>query len=410
MLRKLLGKSTATRIADGFRGRPDVDLSGYAASRGLDFRGQAGIAGYFGAFTFTSELQWNVIRGVLPGGRNGVLLHHVGVLDPHSSSGQFYGKKSEKVGGISAADFIPLSDLFSPSVEFFRLPETRIAFRLPASVSTLVGFHVARRGERARGRSSADFLATRGLGHEEWRLIADDKADPDLLERVVRGPLGDALASSGALGFTVEYAFGQLLVTRQDFLSDPDDLDAFCRGAVAIADGIAALDPPGAVPTDFDAPLPEPYWLASVSALLDERHIHASSGAWLEGMVAYALQRGMTVEDPAAFHSAFAALPLPGAAFGVAAGPGIRVAAACERRIKDIDVYKKQWPDAGLVIGCNMVLMPTRAADTEPGDGLIHPGARYAVRDGVLLVYGVRPTWQFQAQAMDELIAIARSL
>lgn len=410
MLRRLLGKDTAGRIGDGFRGRPDVDLSGYAASRGLDFRGQSSLAGYLGAFTFTPELQFNVLRGVLPGGRSGVLLHHVAILDPESASGQFYGKRTEKVGGLAAADFIPLTDLFSPNVHFFRLPETRIAFRLPASVSTLASFHVARRTERARGRASDDFLAARGLQLDEWRLIADRRADLDLLERVVRGPLGDALVRSDALGFTVEFAFGQLLVTRQDFLADFDELDAFCREAVAIADGIAALDPPGPPPADFDVALPEPAWLASVAASPDERYIDASSGAWLEPLFAYAQERSMRVEDPASFHSAFASLPLPGAGFGVAAGPGIRVAAACERRIKDIDVYKKQWPDAGLAVGCNMVLMPTSAPDTEPGDGVPHAGARHAVRNGVLLLYAIRPTWQFHAEAMDELVAAAHAL
>src|SRR4051794_14300356 len=410
MLRRLLGKDTADRIADGFRGRPDVDLTGYAESRGLTFTGQSGFGGYLGAFAFAAELQWNIMRGTLPGGRHGVLLHHVAILDPDSAQGQFYGKKAEKVGGIDAMDFVPLSDLFSPNVHFFRLPETKVAFRLPASVPSIVRFHVARRTERAHGRESANFLAQQGLGHDAWRLIADDRTDLDLLQRIVEGPLGAVLARDQPLGFTVEYAYGQLFVHRQDFLTEPDELDAFCRQAVELADGIAALDPPGPLPADVEAPLGEPDWLAAVEARLDERHIDASSAAWLEPLVRYAHQHGMRVEDPFAFHAAFAALPVPGRAFGVAAGPGIRVASACERRIVDIDVYKKEWPDAGLTIGSDMVLLPTGAPDTDAPDGVKADGMRYAVRGGVLLVSAIRPRYQFSAESMDELIGRARAL
>lgn len=409
MLRKLLGDKTVDRISDGFRGRPDVDLAGYAASRGLDFRGQRGLAGYFGAAAISGELMWNVMRGELPGGRTGALMHNVALLDPDHASGQFYGMKAEKVGGISATDFIPLSDLFSPNIMFFRLPETLVNIRLPASVPTLVSFHVARRRERARGSKSTDFLVERDLGHGDWRLVCNKRTDRDLLERVVRGPLGEVLGREQELGFTIEYAFGQLLVRRQDFVSDPDELDAFCRQAVGLADGIAALDPPGPVPADFDAPLPEAEWYAEIAAKPEDRYIDATSSAWLEPMVRYATARGMRVEDARAFHTAFASLPIPGMAFGVAAGPGLRLAAACERRIEDLSVYKKEWPDAGMTAGCNMVLLPTTAPDTTEPDGALHEGTvRYAVRDGVMLVSQARGMYQFHAEAMDELVERAR--
>jgi hypothetical protein len=410
MLRKLFGEKTADLMADGFRGRPDSDLSGYAAERGLAFRGQSGAAGYFGAFSFAKELQWNMMRGILPGGRTGVLLHHVAILDPDDAGGQFYGKRTEKVGGIDAADFIPLSDIFSPNIKFFRLPETRVAIRLPASVATLRGFHVARRGERSRGSSKSDVLVQRGLGLDAWRMLADDRCDLDLLERVVRGPLGDALSRSDQLGFSVEYKFGQLIVTCQDFLHDPAELDAFASTACSIADGIEDVDPPGPLPASFDAALPEPEWLGFVAEHLDERNVDAGSGAWLEPLVRYAGQKGMRVEDPVAFHRAFASLPLPGMAFGGASAPGIRIATACEQRIRDVDHYKPEWPDAGLTIGCDMVLQPTSAANTQPGDGEVHEGLRYAVREGVLLVSAMRDRWQFDEAGMDALVTGSKAL
>jgi hypothetical protein len=241
-------------------------------------------------------------------------------------------------------------------------------------------------------------------------MLADDRCDLDLLERVVRGPLGDALSRSDQLGFSVEYKFGQLIVTCQDFLHDPAELDAFASTACSIADGIEDVDPPGPLPASFDAALPEPEWLGFVAEHLDERNVDAGSGAWLEPLVRYAGQKGMRVEDPVAFHRAFASLPLPGMAFGGASAPGIRIATACEQRIRDVDHYKPEWPDAGLTIGCDMVLQPTSAANTQPGDGEVHEGLRYAVREGVLLVSAMRDRWQFDEAGMDALVTGSRAL
>ena len=55
-------------IADGFRGAPDVDLKDYAAARGLEHRGQTTQLGMIGAMPLSEELQFNVLRGTLPGG------------------------------------------------------------------------------------------------------------------------------------------------------------------------------------------------------------------------------------------------------------------------------------------------------------------------------------------------------
>lgn len=409
MLRKLLGEKTHTRIKDGFRGRPDVDLSGYAADRGLKFLGQSGANGYFGGLPIDKSMLWNAMRGTLPGGREGLLYHHVAILDSENTNGQFYGVRGQTVGGIEASDFIPFSELFKQKINYFRLPETRVGIRIPASAASLVSWHVARRQERARGSQSTNFLKERDLGHDSFRMVRNKLTDEDLLEQVVRGPLGPLLHQPQPLGIAFEYLFGQLFVTRQDFVTDPAELDAFCRMACGLADGIAALDPAGPIPP-FDAPLPEPEWLEFVASRLDERHIEISSDAWREPMTAWALERGWRVEDPWAFHRAFGALPLPGRSFGVAAGDGIRVATACEQRVRDISPFKKEWPDAGLRVGCDMVLLPTTAADTTEPEGVADGNVRYAVRDGVLLVYGARPRYQFSAESMEQLIERAKAL
>jgi hypothetical protein len=57
--------------------RPDGDLTEYAASRGLEFKGSRPQMGYTAAFPMTPELTFNVVRGTLPGGEEGVVFHEV---------------------------------------------------------------------------------------------------------------------------------------------------------------------------------------------------------------------------------------------------------------------------------------------------------------------------------------------
>src|SRR5690349_23835734 len=60
------GAFATADFADARRGHPDVDLSGYAAARGLEMLGSG-----------NEQLQFNVLRGTLPGGEQGMLFHHV---------------------------------------------------------------------------------------------------------------------------------------------------------------------------------------------------------------------------------------------------------------------------------------------------------------------------------------------
>src|SRR6478736_3052794 len=74
-------------VADARRRRPDADLSSYAASRRLDALGSRNAAGFFAALPLDEQLQFNVLRGPLPGGEQGIVFHHVLPLhvDPDGS-------------------------------------------------------------------------------------------------------------------------------------------------------------------------------------------------------------------------------------------------------------------------------------------------------------------------------------
>ena len=64
-------------VADARRGTPTVDLAPYAAARGLEFLDRQSPAGFSAAVPSFPEYRFNVARGVLPGGRYGVLFHQL---------------------------------------------------------------------------------------------------------------------------------------------------------------------------------------------------------------------------------------------------------------------------------------------------------------------------------------------
>jgi hypothetical protein len=134
-------------IADGFRGRPDVDLAPYADARGLEHRGSATQLDYIPAFPLTSELQFNVMRGTLPGGEQGVLYHEVDLLDEATAAGTFYGQKVS-LSQARPEDLISLTGITGEPIRYFKVPHTTAAIRIPQAQGPLVGFDVGRSSER----------------------------------------------------------------------------------------------------------------------------------------------------------------------------------------------------------------------------------------------------------------------
>src|SRR3954463_6047430 len=62
-------------VKDSKRGFPEIDLREYASARGLEFLDHATAAGFRAALPCDEERQFNVVRGVLPGGAYGVMAH-----------------------------------------------------------------------------------------------------------------------------------------------------------------------------------------------------------------------------------------------------------------------------------------------------------------------------------------------
>jgi hypothetical protein len=71
-------------VEDARRREPATDLRPYAPAHGLEFLDRLNPVGYWGAVPDDSRLQFNVVRGVLPGrGRHGVMFHKLQLVGVH---------------------------------------------------------------------------------------------------------------------------------------------------------------------------------------------------------------------------------------------------------------------------------------------------------------------------------------
>lgn len=206
--------------------------------------------------------------------------------------------------------------------------------------------------------------------------------------------------------------YGQLVVFQQNFLKQPEDLDTFCELISWLAREIREISGATLTPQPFETELPPPEWLDAVAAKLDEQHILAPQGVMLERVVRTAQERGLVLENSLAFHRAFPQLPIPGEAFGVMRGDGIRLLCCIERSIRDISQLKDLFPNPGGPVGADVAVLPAPGVpDTDDGgDGLLADDTRYAVRDGILCVWRRRDRWQADGESLDQLEAVARSL
>jgi hypothetical protein len=117
---------TKPYIRDGLRGRPENDLSSYAAARGLDHRGAKAQLGYLLATCpFHEQLLVDVVRGVLPGGEAGVIAHEARAYE-EGTRGLFYGTKTLTAGEGIWSDLKPswgdLNPITGGSLQYFKVP------------------------------------------------------------------------------------------------------------------------------------------------------------------------------------------------------------------------------------------------------------------------------------------------
>ena len=432
--------------ADGFRGRPDVDLAEYATARGLEQCGNKAQGGYIPAFPLTSELQFNVLRGKLPGGEDGILYHEVKLLDEQYASGTFYGQKVS-LSQARAEDLVALTGITGEPTRFFKAPHTTAAVRIPQAQGAIVGLDVGRGGERVlhaapdgeafsagftldlsflsrKKKKKDDAPMQQGpqawIGRElhdielgDWRVAYRGRAQKEVVEQIIAGPLKELLWMAPPLGYRIRFQYGVLFVNQQHFLKTTEELDLFTERVSWLAQRIREICVAAAQPQPFGTEVPEPTWAAKIDAAPDETFMGIDSQN-LGAFHAIARERGLASEDPYAFHRAFPDLPVPGEAYGVMRGtlPGTsitgRVVAGIDRIVAGPPAYwdrvLEELPHGPT--GSDTVLIPVRpdVPDAHPDDGMEWGDGGFAVRRGVLVAWQPRATADADGPAMDALV------
>ena len=409
--------------ADARRGRPAVELAGWAHRRGLSFRGGTPQGGHLSVTCpWSEDVLFNVVRGRWPGGTDGVLCHEVRLFDV-DTVGFFHDAEvlgpRESVAGFLLDAIVPLP--VGGGRSFFKVPYTCAGARVP-HLATLTGLHVARVAER---RIGADPLLgswqerALDLGRQgQWVARIRKHSDERTVEALLSGPIRELLSVQQGLGFEVRIEYGQVIVSRQDFLARDEDLDKLVATAEALAGAVREMCVPRVGSRPLDTRIQPPDWLDSVRRHPRKKHTLWPPGARLEKVVEIADERGMVVEDPRSFHVAFPALNIPGEAFGVLHGrlPGTelvgRLLCCAERPMVLPDDFRKLLQDPGGEVGCDVVVVPVDAgAPPTLPEGESDGDLRVAVADGVLTAWRGRRSWQADGDALDRLAAdVAREI
>jgi hypothetical protein len=391
MIGRLPGYGAFARedVADARRRRPDADLSSYATRRGLDMLGSRNAAGFFAALPLDEQLQFNVLRGPLPGGEQGILFHHVLPLPvaPDGSvvnAGGLFGYVYNPPGGkLRLRDFlssvIPMVDLAIDVVTDLRRPPDEAGdplgscIGIPCTVASVLVPEVALEQFTIDNRPKPRFVPHHREDLGGWTLLSRDAPDARLLDRFLSQPAQEALSFLGSRPYAkLEVKYGTLVVRVNGYLRDEAELDALAQAACTLARELRAAGELIADRRPFERPLPAP----------EQR----APEPWGDALDAYAWKHRLALEDPVAYHRAFPSLAVPGRAFGVLRG-----------ELADGIVGRVAWhTEKSLATnndGRNAVLLPARpGAEPTPRAGirLADEALNYWVGDGMLAVWELR--------------------
>jgi hypothetical protein len=399
--------------ADAERGRPATDLRGWAHRRGLSFRDASAQAGYLGVTCpWSEDVLFNVVRGTWPGGSHGVVCHEVRLYEAeegrHFHGGKAIGRDRGSLAEL-AGNLAGLPVITGGGNGYLKVPYTVAGVRAP-HLATVSGLRVARRDERRPMATGTVGLWEELAIDDEWVAEVRRHSDAATVARLLSGPVRALLGVDQGLGFELRVEYGQVVVSRQDFLKDDGDLDALVASAEALGRAVGELCARRSGTRSLADRLPAPAWLEAVRGAPRDAHTLWPIGARLEKVVEIADERGLAVEDPRAFHAAFGALNLPGEAFAVLHGrlPRTqltgRLLCCAERRMDLPDDIRALLKDPGGPVGCDVaVLAVDPAATATAAEGEAQDGMRVAVADGVLTAWRLRPRWQADGEALDRL-------
>lgn len=399
-------------VEDARRRRPATDLRAYAQSRGLEFLESRNPMGYWGVVPADERLQFNVVRGVLPGGRHGILFHHlhdVPVYYDHdlrewraALGAKVYEltiQSAHRVRDVKdALHLVPVvgmfvdSDMGEERPMAAGMPMTVAATHVP-QLATVPPFQVVN-DDKERWFERLDFLHNgfklERFGFPGMWADAPGAPDPDeaLVERLMATSFAGVLRSLGERAYLrVRIDHGQVAVGIDGFVDQDGVLDVLGEAVAAAADGIAEAARPMHEPRPFAEPLPDANWPERQTHEQVLRHPSVfPPEPYVPGMLEGAKKRGWIPEDSTAYHLAFPDLPVPGTAFAVMrfTPPGTtaigRVAWHAER------------PMSRYNIGRNAVLLPAPGAAPTPPGGVRRAdlNLHYAIAGGILCAWRAR--------------------
>jgi hypothetical protein len=372
-------------FVDARRRHPDVDLSPYATARGLDMLGSRNAAGFFAALPLDEQLQFNVMRGPLPGGEQGILFHHVlpVPVSPDGSGAGLVGCVYKQPGAkLRIRDFfgnlIPLADLLVDAVTDLRRPAEvtdplASCVGVPCTVGAVLVPEAALEQFTIDNQPKPRFVSHHREKIGDWTLLSREPPDPRLLERFLSDTTREALRHLDSRAYAkLEVKYGTLVVRVNGYLRDEAELDGLAQLTCALARELRAAGDLIADRRPFDRPLPAP----------EQR----APEPWGDALDAYAWKHRLALEDPAAYHRAFPSLAVPGRAFGVLRG-----------ELADGVIGRVAWhTEKSLATnndGRNAVLLPARpGAEPTPRAGirLADEALNYWIGDGMLAVWELR--------------------
>lgn len=310
-------------VEDAKRGRPAVSLEPWAAAHGLTYMNSAVLGAFSPVLPTMLEYVFNACRGTLPGGRFGCVQHELeeigldGKGDP-AVTGPYYSMHVRLGKG-------GLGDAFRPSFvkrkpgprEAFSddaiwVPVTNVCLRVPEA-TWLPVITV-----RSADRLPLSHPNLKDCGLPGFRMRESEYVDESLRFAVAQAV--SPLAILGAAEAGVRIFHGVVSVHRNGFV-DGDDLDLLVGVAAQIAEGVATVASGWLTPQAFEIPLPPPdptTWPGGIT--WPERHE-------VDVLNRVAVELGMTLEDPIAFHRTQPHCPVPGWALGVVRGalPGTSI-------------------------------------------------------------------------------------
>jgi hypothetical protein len=323
LLRRLFGGTSTFRRGPGF------DLDDYARMRGLQAVAEETPRGVVAAVGLDPRLRFNLVRR----GVDGFLLAHV--LEPF---------------GVGSND------------THYR-PWTVAAMHVPEAIGTVVRLR-ARRDHKPSTSRAWRTLDAEAVGLPGYMVEGAPRTDEVVLAQALDGVAGQWLGAHEAL---LAFEYGCLWLARRDFTREPRALDELTATLDALSERLRARSLASLAQRGLPEALPPP-------PPTDGLGLAEAAEEVREWVPAFASRRGLTAEDPLAFHRAFPSAPLAGQAFGVFRNGKARLVVTTEVRLPD-----NLGDDAALVA----LPEPVTASDRPWTPA---PGVTASVRDGVLVV------------------------